>query len=77
MSRTTRRDREDKKYAEGQKDNRKLWFSCRCSYCTGIDRKELKEKIANREMKRQLKDAVEWNHTENELLSKYKSNIGV
>ena len=51
MSRTTRKLRLSyKTYTEGRipKDTRHV---CRCSYCTGVDKNLLVEKIHNRELK--------------------------
>lgn len=59
MSRTTRKY-QGKKYRDGQlPDN--YWEYCNCSWCVAISKRKrkLKEKIMNREMKRELKEIDE------------------
>ena len=46
MSRTTRKDRYDRVYSKQTKDNK--GYVCHCHICVGVDRMELKEKIAKR-----------------------------
>lgn len=72
MSRTYRKD-EGVKFQEGNPKRLSINHYCRCEHCT-TRRNERKERIADKEMKRQLDDALEWNHTENELLDEYWYN---
>jgi len=55
MSRTTRKDRYDRVYSNKPKDSK--GYVCNCQICVGVDRTELKEKIANKEMAKELMDA--------------------
>jgi len=55
MSRTTRKDRYDRIYSKQPKDSK--GYVCNCHICVGVDRIELKEKIANKEMAKELMDA--------------------
>jgi hypothetical protein len=48
MSRTIRRDKLDRKYSFKLKDY--SGYRCRCFFCTGKDRKDLKEKIMKKEL---------------------------
>lgn len=52
MSRTTRKDRYDRIYSKQPKDNK--GYVCHCHICVGIDRIELREKIAKRELETEL-----------------------
>ena len=54
MSRTIRRDRNGKIYKESLK-KKEARYKCRCGYCTGVDKNNLCEKIADKELKEQLK----------------------
>ena len=54
MSRTIRKDRNDKKYKESLK-KKEARYKCRCEYCTGVDKNNLCEKIAEKGLKEQLK----------------------
>lgn len=54
MSRTIRRDRNGKRYKESLK-KKEARYKCRCEYCTGVDKNNLCEKIAEKELKEQLK----------------------
>ena len=54
MSRTIRRDSTGKRYKESLKKKEAL-YKCRCVYCTGVDKNNLCEKIAEKELKEQLK----------------------
>jgi len=54
MANTLRKDKYDKVHKEGLKD-KTTGYECRCFHCLGIDRKELKEKIAKKEFKDSLK----------------------
>ena len=54
MSRTIRRDRTGKRYKESLK-KKEARYKCRCGYCTGVDKNNLCEKIAEKESKEQLK----------------------
>ena len=54
MSRTRRRDRLGKRYKESLK-KKEARYKCRCEYCTGVDKNNLCEKIAEKELKEQLK----------------------
>ena len=56
MSKTTRKDRYDRLYSYKPKDNR--GYVCNCHICAGVDRSELKEKIAKRELALELKGEV-------------------
>lgn len=54
MSNTIRKDRNNKSYKEGlkKKDGR---YRCQCHYCVGVDRNELVDKIAEKELKEQIR----------------------
>ena len=54
MSNTLRRDRTGKIYKESLK-KKEARYKCRCEYCTGVDKNNLCEKIAEKELKEQLK----------------------
>ena len=54
MSRTIRKDRTGKRYKESLK-KKEARYKCRCGYCTGVDRNNLCQKIADKELKEQLK----------------------
>lgn len=56
MSRTTRKDRYDRIYSKQPKDSK--GYVCNCHICVGVDRIELKEKIAKRELAIELKGEV-------------------
>ena len=55
MARTIRKDRNGKRYKESLK-KKEAQYKCRCGYCTGVDKNNLCEKIADKELKEQLKD---------------------
>ena len=54
MSRTIRRDRTGKRYKESLK-KKEARYKCRCGYCTGVDKNNLCEKIAEKELRTELK----------------------
>ena len=54
MSRTIRKDKNGKRYKESLK-KKEARYKCRCGYCTGVDKNNLCEKIAEKESKEQLK----------------------
>ena len=54
MGNTLRRDRTGKRYKESLK-KKEARYKCRCEYCTGVDKNNLCEKIAEKELKEQLK----------------------
>lgn len=54
MANTLRRDRTGKRYKESLK-KKEARYKCRCGYCTGVDKNNLCEKIAEKELKEQLK----------------------
>lgn len=54
MSNTYRKDRNGKAYKEGLK-KKDGGYRCTCHYCVGVDKKELVEKIAKKEMKEEIK----------------------
>ena len=58
MARTIRRDRTGKKYKESLK-KKEARYKCRCEYCTGVSKNLICEKIAEKELKRQIKDETE------------------
>ena len=58
MSRTIRRDRTGKKYKESLK-KKEARYKCRCEYCTGVSKNLICEKIAEKELKRQINDETE------------------
>ena len=58
MSRTIRRDRTGKRYKESLK-KKEARYKCRCGYCTGVSKNLICEKIAEKELKRQIKDETE------------------
>ena len=55
MSRTRRKDKEGNVFWDGRR-TREINHRCRCGWCTGVDKKALEEKIADKEMKRQLRN---------------------
>lgn len=54
MARTIRRDRTGKRYKESLK-KKEARYKCRCEYCTGVSKNLICEKIAEKELKEQLK----------------------
>ena len=57
MSRTIRKDGYGIKYAEGRYRFNYAWtHNCRCSYCTGVDRKKTTEDTFDRILKEELED---------------------
>ena len=58
MSRTIRRDRLGKRYKESLK-KKEARYKCRCGYCTGVSKNLICEKIAEKELKRQINDETE------------------
>ena len=54
MSRTIRKDKNGKTFTEG--GAAKVIYGCRCSSCTGVDRKALVEKLTTEDLKKQLKE---------------------
>ena len=58
MARTIRRDRTGKRYKESLK-KKEARYKCRCGYCTGVSKNLICEKIAEKELKRQIKDETE------------------
>ena len=50
MSRTIRKDKNGKSYKESLK-KKEARYKCRCEYCTGVDKNNLCEKIAEKELK--------------------------
>ena len=54
MSRTIRKDRNDKRYKESLK-KKEARYKCRCGYCKGGDENNLCEKIAEKELRTELK----------------------
>jgi hypothetical protein len=57
MSRTIRKDINGLKFTEGRYSE-KVRHQCRCWYCTGGDRVGVKEKIANKEMLLEIREAA-------------------
>lgn len=55
MSRTRRKDKEGNVFWDGR-PTRKIEYRCRCTWCTGVDKREVERKILDRELKLQLKD---------------------
>ena len=53
MSNTYRKDRNDKKYKESLK-KKEARYKCRCEYCTGVSKNLICEKIAEKELKKQI-----------------------
>ena len=53
MSRTIRKDRNGKKYKESLK-KKEARYKCRCEYCTGVSKNLICEKIAEKELKKQI-----------------------
>ena len=58
MSRTIRRDRLGKRYKESLK-KKEARYKCRCEYCTGVSKNLICEKIAEKELKRQMNNETE------------------
>ena len=58
MSRTIRRDRTGKRYKESLK-KKEARYKCRCEYCTGVSKNLICEKIAEKELKRQMNNETE------------------
>ena len=55
MARTIRKDKNGKRYKESLK-KKEARYKCRCEYCTGVSKNLICEKIADEELKRQIKD---------------------
>lgn len=58
MARTIRKDRNGKRYKESLK-KKEARYKCRCEYCTGVSKNLICEKIADEELKRQIKNETE------------------
>ena len=58
MANTLRRDSTGKKYKESLK-KKEARYKCRCGYCTGVSKNLICEKIAEKELKRQIKDETD------------------
>ena len=58
MGKTYRKDKKTGiKFEEGNpKHKTKISYTCRCSWCTGEDKKKLEKKISKKELKQQLKE---------------------
>lgn len=57
MSRTIRKEKgTDRTYPEGQNNKYRIRYICNCSYCTGVSKKKLQEKIAKKEMMKEIKE---------------------
>ena len=54
MSNTTRKDRNGNTFKEGLKKKDGA-YRCSCHYCVGVDRNELIEKIAEKELETEIK----------------------
>jgi len=60
MSRTLRRSKKDNKiYPEGQFP-KVFRYVCRCSYCTGVDKQTLVNKIQKKELKQLINYNATW-----------------
>lgn len=55
MSNTIRKDKNGKKFKEGLK-KKEVGYRCSCHYCVGVDRNELIDKIAEKELKTEIKN---------------------
>lgn len=56
MARTFRKIKDtNERFVEGQIP-RTSTYICRCSYCTGVDKNELKDSIAKKEMLKQIQE---------------------
>ena len=58
MSNTYRKDRNGRRYKESLK-KKEARYKCRCEYCTGVSKNLICEKIADKELKNQIKDETE------------------
>ena len=58
MARTIRKDRNGKRYKESLK-KKEARYKCRCEYCTGVSKNLICEKIAEKELKRQINNETE------------------
>jgi len=54
MSNTYRKDRNGKTYKESLK-KKEARYKCTCHYCVGVDKKKLCDKIAEKEMRQEIK----------------------
>jgi hypothetical protein len=55
MGKTIRREKNtSRSYPEGQENKFKIRYKCRCSYCTGVAKRRLQDRIAKREMLKEL-----------------------
>ena len=54
MSRTIRKDRNGKRYKESLK-KKEARYRCRCEYCSGVSKNLVCEKIAEKEMKEEIR----------------------
>ena len=56
MSNTFRRDRNDKIFKESlKKKSFKARYRCQCHYCVGVDKNKIINKIAEKDLKQQIK----------------------
>ena len=58
MARTIRKDRNGKRYKESLK-KKEARYKGRCEYCTGVSKNLICEKIAEKELKRQIENETE------------------
>ena len=58
MANTLRRDNTGKRYKESLK-KKEARYKCRCEYCTGVSKNLICEKIAEKELKRQMNNETE------------------
>lgn len=59
MSRTIRKDVNDKSYKEGRTKPKSIKYHCNCWLCTGFsyqEKQKLKEKIIDKEIKKEVED---------------------
>lgn len=54
MSNTYRKDKNGKKFKESDKSTDRR-FRCRCVYCTNAEKNKITDKIAEKELKQQIK----------------------
>lgn len=83
MSRTIRKDKEGNKFPEGNplKDHT-INYRCRCDWCTSQEKRRLEEKIADREMNREIQNEYggywqpwAWDELLEEYYNKYRGTL--
>lgn len=68
MSNTFRKDKHNKVFKEGlKKKSIEAYYRCNCYYCVGGDKNDTIEKIAEKEMKEEIRTQFSINNQEDEI----------